>query len=186
MGTDRLEHKVPVALVQSAGNIYQVFRQAYETLISDRNVSALQKRTEKNYFEALNYLGWCTWEHYHFDIDETKILNDLDAIETSGVPVRYVLIDDGHLANKNRQLTSFTPDPQRFPNGWAPIMAHKNKDKIRWIGLWYALSGYWMGISPDNDFPTHVKTASILSMEVFCPVKAPRISTRSTSITFTL
>lgn len=121
-----------------------------------------------------------------FDIDETKILNDLDAIETSGVPVRYVLIDDGHLANKNRQLTSFTPDPQRFPNGWAPIMAHKNKDKIRWIGLWYALSGYWMGISPDNDFPTHVKTASILSMEVFCPVKAPRISTRSTSIMFTL
>ena len=159
MGTDRLEHKVPVALVQSAGNIYQVFRQAYETLISDRNVSALQKRTEKNYFEALNYLGWCTWEHYHFDIDETKILNDLDAIETSGVPVRYVLIDDGHLANKNRQLTSFTPDPQRFPNGWAPIMAHKNKDKIRWIGLWYALSGYWMGISPDNDFPTHVKNS---------------------------
>lgn len=159
LGTDRLEHKVPVALVQSAGNIYQVFRQAYETLISDRNVSALQKRTEKNYFEALNYLGWCTWEHYHFDIDETKILNDLDAIETSGVPVRYVLIDDGHLANKNRQLTSFTPDPQRFPNGWAPIMAHKNKDKIRWIGLWYALSGYWMGISPDNDFPTHVKNS---------------------------
>ena len=80
LGTDRLEHKVPVALVQSAGNIYQVFRQAYETLISDRNVSALQKRTEKNYFEALNYLGWCTWEHYHFDIDETKILNDLDAM----------------------------------------------------------------------------------------------------------
>lgn len=56
---------------------------------------------EKNYFEVLNYLGWCIWEYYYFDIDEIKILNDLDVIEIFGVFVCYVLIDDGYLVNKN-------------------------------------------------------------------------------------
>lgn len=157
LGSQSLGHKVPVALTQSAGSIYKVLRKAYEHLIDNRQVSALQKRTDKHYFDALNYLGWCTWEHYHFDIDEAKILHDIDAIEASGIPIRYVLIDDGHIAHQNRQLTSFTPDKQRFPNGWNRIMARKNKDKISWMGLWYALSGYWMGIAPDNDFPDDIK-----------------------------
>lgn len=41
----------------------------------------------------------------------------MNAIEASGIPVRYVLIDDGHIANEDRQLTSLTPNKQRFPNG---------------------------------------------------------------------
>lgn len=117
----------------------------------------MQKRTDKGYFEAFNYLGWCSWEHYHFDIDETKMLNDLDGIEASGLPIRYVLIDDGHLANKNRQLTSFVPDKERFPNGWKNIISRKKEDKIKWMGLWYNFCGYWMGISPENDFPEKIK-----------------------------
>ena len=71
--------------------------------------------------------------------------------------VRYVLIDDGHIANKNRQLTSLVPDKKRFPNGWSHIMKRKQADKIRWIGLWYSLSGYWMGISAENDFPPEIQ-----------------------------
>lgn len=174
LGCDRLSGKVPVALTQNAGSIYQVLRQAYETLIADHKTSALQKRTDKEYFEALNYLGWCTWEHYHYDIDETKILNDLDAIEASGIPVRYVLIDDGHIANRQRQLMSFVPDPKRFPNGWNKIMARKNKDRIRWIGLWYALSGYWAGISSDNDFPADIKQSLYTFNGSLLPGKSPR------------
>ena len=127
--------------------------------MADSSVSTLKRRENKEYFEAFNYVGWCTWEHYHYDIDETKILNDLDAIEASGIPVRYVLIDDGHIANKNRQLTSLIPDKKRFPNGWSRIMNRKQTDKIRWMGLWYSLSGYWMGISADNDFPADVQQA---------------------------
>lgn len=88
---------------------------AYNALIADKKVSSLKRRVDKEYFEAFDYLGWCTWEHYHYDIDETKILNDMNAIEASGIPVRYILIDDGHIANEDRQLTSLTPNKQRFP-----------------------------------------------------------------------
>lgn len=159
LGEDPLSGQVPLVLAQKSESAYDVFREAYHELITHPAVSSLKSRNDKKYFEAFNYLGWCTWEHYHFDIDENKILNDIDAIEASGIPVRYVLIDDGHIANKNRQLTSFTPDKKRFPNGWNRIMERKREDKIKWMGLWYSLSGYWMGISAENDFPANVQRA---------------------------
>lgn len=159
LGEDYLTGQVPLLLTQRAESAYDVFGNAYNTLIADKKVSSLKRRIDKEYFEAFDYLGWCTWEHYHYDIDETKILYDMDAIEASGIPIRYVLIDDGHIANENRQLTSLTPDKQRFPNGWTRIMKRKQFDKIRWIGLWYSLSGYWLGISANNDFPQKVRQA---------------------------
>lgn len=157
LGTDNLASQAPVLLAEKGKTVYNAIHKAYTALIGNREVSALQKRTDKDYFEAFNYLGWCSWEHYHFDIDETKMLNDLDGIEASGLPIRYVLIDDGHLANKNRQLTSFVPDKERFPNGWKNIISRKKEDKIKWMGLWYNFCGYWMGISPENDFPEKIK-----------------------------
>ena len=83
----------------------------------------------------------------------------MKTIEASGIPIRYVLMDDGHLAHKNRQLTGFIPDKQRFPSGWEKIMSYKKENKIKWIGLWYSLSGYWMGLSPENGFPQVVRQA---------------------------
>ena len=157
LGTDALASQAPVLLMEKGKTVYDAIHKAYTTLIGNQKISALQKRTDKDYFEAFNYLGWCSWEHYHFDIDETKMLNDLDGIEASGLPIRYVLIDDGHLASKNRQLTSFVPDKERFPNGWKNIISRKKEDKIKWMGLWYNFCGYWMGISPENDFPEKIK-----------------------------
>lgn len=159
LGEDSLTGQIPLLLIQRSPSVYDVFDNAYRSLMADKKVSSLKRREDKTYFEAFDYLGWCTWEHYHYDIDETKILNDMDAIEASGIPVRYVLIDDGHIANENRQLTSLTPDKQRFPNGWTRIMNRKQTDKIKWIGLWYSLSGYWLGISANNDFPQKVRQA---------------------------
>ena len=157
LGKDRLAEQVPLLLIQKSQTAYYAFNDAYRSLMADKTVSSLQKREDKKYFEGFDYLGWCTWEHYHLNIDETKILNDIDAIEASGIPVRYVLIDDGHIANEKRRLTSLTPDKLRFPNGWTRIMNRKQEDKIKWMGLWYSLSGYWMGISADNDFPEEIQ-----------------------------
>lgn len=157
LGEDALAGALPLILVQKSRSVYDVLEKAYDSLIADKAVSNLQKRERKAYFEAFDYLGWCTWEHYHQDIDERKILSDLDEIVASEIPVRYVLIDDGHIANKNRQLTSLIPDRKRFPEGWTNVMKRKQADKIRWIGLWYSLSGYWMGISEENDFPAEIR-----------------------------
>lgn len=157
LGKDYLKSRVPLLLIHQGKSIYSTIRQAYKALMKNTEISDLKSRTTKEYFEAFRYLGWCTWEHYHYDIDESKIVSDMEAIESSGIPIRYVLIDDGHLANKDRQLTSFTPDRQRFPAGWKNIMSRKKDNKIKWIGLWYSLSGYWMGLSPENEFPQTIR-----------------------------
>lgn len=157
LGEDALTTPLPLILTQTSRSVYDVFENAYDTLIADKTVSNLQKRIHKEYYEAFDYLGWCTWEHYHDDIDESKILSDLNNIEVSDIPVRYVLIDDGHIANKSRRLTSLIPDKKGFPEGWTNILKRKQEDKIRWMGLWYSLSGYWMGISAENDFPPEIR-----------------------------
>lgn len=120
LGEDALTGRLPLLIFRKSSSVYHVFSDAYDSLIADKAVSALRKRADKQYFNAFDYLGWCTWEHYHYDIDETKILNDIDAIEASGIPVRYVLIDDGHIANKNRQLTSLVPDKKTFSERMEP------------------------------------------------------------------
>lgn len=157
LGKDELKSQVPLLLIRQGKELYSTIRQAYQALTKDTEVSDLRSRTDKEYFEAFRYLGWCTWEHYHDDINESKIVSDIEIIETSGIPIRYILIDDGHLANKGRQLTSFIPDKRRFPSGWKNIISHKNNNKIKWMGLWYSLSGYWMGLSPENEFPQAIR-----------------------------
>lgn len=157
LGEDALSEQAPLLITQTNASPYNALQLAYQTLIADKNLSALQARRDKKYFEAFDYLGWCTWEHYHFDIDEAKVLSDISAIEVSGIPVRYVLIDDGSVSCNRNQLNSLEPLFNRFPSGWGKVMQRKNKEKIRWIGLWQALSGYWTGISADNDFPANIQ-----------------------------
>ncbi|WP_455586323.1 Sip1-related alpha-galactosidase [Bacteroides sp.] len=157
LGTDCLPLKAPLFLSGYGKSVYETLQQSYHRLIENTETSSLIKREDKVFFEAFNYLGWCTWEHYHYDINETKILKDLDTIEASGLPIRYVLIDDGHLSHTDRQLKSFVPDKERFPNEWKKILARKRDTGIKWFGLWYALSGYWEGVALKNDFPEEVK-----------------------------
>lgn len=158
LGSDTLSVITPEVIIERGTTPYEAIWKAYEKLISDREASALQRREEKDYFDAFRYLGWCSWEHYHYDIDEKKMLNDINDIEASGLPVRYVLIDDGHITAKDRQLQSFVPDSQRFPNAWEKIISRKSEEKIKWMGLWYNFCGYWNGISADNDFPEEIRS----------------------------
>lgn len=127
LGKDYLKPEVPLLLIRQGKDIYSTIRQAYQALMKNTEAADLKSRTAKEYFEAFRYLGWCTWEHYHDDINESKIINDMKTIEASGIPIRYVLIDDGHLAHKNRQLTGFIPDKQRFPSGWKKSCHTKRK-----------------------------------------------------------
>lgn len=90
-----------------------------------------------------------------------KILRDIADIKASNIPIRYILIDDGHIEHTDKKLTSLIPDPKRFPHEWKAIMAEKDSTLIKWIGAWYALSGYWEGIAPHNKFPQSIQKTFI-------------------------
>ncbi|WP_420536020.1 Sip1-related alpha-galactosidase [Culturomica massiliensis] len=157
LGLDTLNGKVPFLLSSSDTSVYGTLDKAYKKLTADRRIADLSARKDKKWYEPFSYLGWCTWEHYYRNINEGQLEKDICRIEESGLPVRYVLIDDGHVRNKAEQLTSFKPDSLKFPSGWAPLLNMRDPDKIRWMGLWYGFPGFWQGIALENDFPEYVR-----------------------------
>jgi hypothetical protein len=114
-------------------------------------------RTQKTYPAVFEYLGWCTWERYRFDISEHVLTAAIDGIESSGLPIRYVLVDDGYVNERERQLVGFDPTAAKFPRGWTPVTERKREDAIRWFGRWVNFNGYWNGVALENALPSEVQ-----------------------------
>ncbi|EIP99054.1 alpha-galactosidase [Opitutaceae bacterium TAV1] len=129
-------------------------------------------RNEKHYHPLFSHLGWCTWEQFRDNIDEQTLLDAIDEIDHSNLPIRWVLIDDGHLDQAKRdglitsdaggeapvdsgkrRLNSFSTDREKFPNGWVRIQERmRNSRSIKWSGIWLNFNGYWGGIASHNQF----------------------------------
>ncbi len=151
LGTERTAGEVPAVAWAVAENIYDSCYQAWETAVSCPEVNGLtQLRYKKHYNEPFRYLGWCSWEQYKKQIDEATLLNAIDNIEASGLPVRWFLVDDGHQESQGNRLVSFEPSPKKFPNGWKPVLARRDESRIKWFGLWHCFYGLWGGIAKDN------------------------------------
>jgi len=139
---------VPLYAWAYSDDVYTACRRAWELAI--RRTGWTDFRMNKEYPEIFKYLGWCSWEQYKWDISEEVLSNVAGKTEASGLPVRYMLIDDGHFIHKDKKLISFEPDKNKFPNGWEPILNLRKENKIKWIGLWYNMGGYWDTVARDN------------------------------------
>ncbi|RRJ97078.1 raffinose synthase [Opitutaceae bacterium TAV4] len=160
-------------------------------------------RHDKHYPEVFEYLGWCSFEEYKLDINERIITRALRALAASPVPVRWALIDDGHiddgsrvadpllqtqegvnggpgLANANaslhvRRLHSVHPHPEKFPHGWNPIRAAVDANpRLRWLGLWLNYNGYWGGIAPDHKLGVDIDN-HLISLDPQNPADSPKL-----------
>jgi len=154
LGTEAVSCDAPVFSWCYSYDVYTACRRAWALAITCKPVAGSTNfRANKKYPEVFNYLGWCSWEEYKWLINEKVLVDVVKQIEASGLPIRYLLVDDGHLdADEHRKLKSFNPNKNKFPNGWAPLLAMRKDDKIKWMGLWNTTSGYWETISPHNNF----------------------------------
>ncbi|MDX9881188.1 MAG: Sip1-related alpha-galactosidase [Prolixibacteraceae bacterium] len=144
--------EVPLLAWAISNNIYESVAEVWKELASSKLYKdKLSLRSQKEYPEPMNYLGWCTWEQYHKNINEKIILDAIENIENSEIPVRWLLIDDGHQTLKDGRMFSLEPDKNKFPNGWDPIITGKKEDKIKWMGIWHTLLMHWNNISPDHE-----------------------------------
>jgi len=155
LGTAEVGAEVPLLAWAQSENLYEACYLTWKKVL-ESNLAAVNTtwRTEKNYPEPFKYLGWCTWEEFKRDINGPLLVGSIQKIKKSRVPVRFALIDDGHewTAPGTEELISFEPDPQKFPNGWAPISDLKSEGDIRWLGLWHHQSGYFQGLAKENRF----------------------------------
>jgi len=89
-----------------------------------------------------------SWEALAFDLDTASAIALAERAAALGVE-RFVL-DDGWFGRRRDDRTSlgdWTPDPQRFPDGLAPLI-----DRVHALGMDF---GLWVEpemVSPDSDF----------------------------------
>lgn len=127
--------------------------------LADRTTDAALKeldyptlpRHDKKYPEVLDYLGWCSWDAFYQKVDKQGVLAKAEEFNRLGVPVRWMMIDDGWLTTSEGKLQAFDADPEKFGDGLAAtVTLLKEQYGVRWVGVWHTLVGYWEGIHPES------------------------------------
>ncbi|SFE19166.1 Raffinose synthase or seed imbibition protein Sip1 [Paenibacillus catalpae] len=108
-------------------------------------------RESKTYPELLDRLGWCSWDAFYHKVDEAGLLAKAEELQKLGLPVGWVMIDDGWSEVKDGKLVAFEADPVKFPGGLKrTVSALKERYGIRHVGVWHTIAGYWGGIHEDS------------------------------------
>ncbi|WP_372798597.1 Sip1-related alpha-galactosidase, partial [Pontiella sp.] len=150
-GTDAVSGKMPLLAWAKDRDMYRSLNKAWALALEELD-GQTDWRMNKSYPEAMKYLGWCSWEHFKKKINSGKLVQAAEQIEASGLPIRWFLVDDGFQIEQKTALKSFAPNPNKFPDGWKPLLDMRKEDKIKWFGLWHSYMGLWNGIHAENDF----------------------------------
>ena len=109
-------------------------------------------RNDRVYPERLRYFGFCSWDAFYSDVSAAGLVEKLQEFKEKGIPVRWLLIDDGWMQTGDRKLRSFQEDRRKFPEGLKGF-ARKAKEEydVEKVGVWHSLQGYWHGIEPGSE-----------------------------------
>lgn len=111
-------------------------------------------RDQRTLPEVFKYLGWCSWDACYLDVNEDAVIAKAREFQSKGVPLKWMLVDDGWSEEKERRLLSWQEDREKFPAGLAGLkQALKASYGIPWMGVWHALTGQWEGIDAKASFP---------------------------------
>jgi hypothetical protein len=142
--------RVPLFAYATSRDPYQLPRDAYQTAFAATEQYG-QLRWQKTLPEPFGWLGWCSWNAYQQTVNEEKILASARSLRDKGIPVGFMLIDDGWLTVKGQKLAGFDADPTKFPRGLAATARSLREDyRIRHVGVWHTFQGYWTGVDTES------------------------------------
>ena len=125
---------------------YEAIRKGFEVLEKEKLIRTKLKK-HKKFPETLNYLGWCTWNAFYHDVTHDGIIGKMEEFKSKGIPVRWVLIDDGWSEyNDDMTLRTIYEDRTKFPGGLKEtVKILKEKYNVLSVGAWHSATGYWKG-----------------------------------------
>ncbi|MBK1875989.1 Sip1-related alpha-galactosidase [Pelagicoccus mobilis] len=136
-GTAAVDGDLPLVAWARANSPYEAANKVWIQASNAPQIKGYMKmREQKDYPEVFNYLGWCSWEEFKKNISSDLLVGAFKTLEENELPVRYMLVDDGHFS-----LESLMPKKETFPSGYKPLTDLRNEDGIRWVGMWHALLG---------------------------------------------
>lgn len=130
-------------------NLSDAVQCAFQWLAKEKN---LRTRQERQLPDLFRYIGWCSWDAFYKEVNETGIRQKAAELAEKGVPVRWMMIDDGWMSSEGRYLTDYAPDSVKFPHGFRQMTEELRKSSpVKWFGVWHALGGYWSGVKPETE-----------------------------------
>ena len=125
--------KKPVTFtLNSYLNSVSIYNEAYKVLNNDNCSFSMNNPA----------IGWCSWYQYFSNIDEQKLLSNLEQlskIRKTLNPLKLFLIDDGYTAKNGEWGDWLNIDKTRFPNGIDSLVESMGKEDENFIpGLWIA------------------------------------------------
>ena len=147
-----------LSFVLAAGqNPFELPDKAEETAFKAMGKKDMIRKNRK-FPDILEYFGWCTWDAFYKDVNEQGILEKAEEFKQKGLPVKWVIIDDGWSKVQDGCLSSFKEDNDKFPAGLAKLSSKlKNEYSFSWVGVWHAFTGYWEGIHPESELACEMK-----------------------------
>ena len=134
----------PLYILAEADSVGEAVHCAFTRLAREKGIPMRQERRLPEQFRSL---GWCSWNAFYTDVDETGLRQKAEEFTQKSVPVRWMIIDDGWMSTQDTFLTDFTPDRKKFPKGFSQMVKDiRQSSAIQKFGVWHALGGYWSGV----------------------------------------
>lgn len=162
----KIENTLAFIINEGVGDPYPLVRDAAEYAFELLG-TGLHTRDSRRYPEIFNYLGWCTWDAMDIEVSEDGVFQKCKEFKEKNIPIRWIILDDMWADCKGINvrpyvdnslimhqyrcaLSSFDPDPTRFPNGLKYLVDEVAKYGIK-TGIWHPIAGYWNGIDHESD-----------------------------------
>ncbi|MCQ2426508.1 MAG: alpha-galactosidase [Lachnospiraceae bacterium] len=138
----------PFLAVASADSPYAAVEKSYAGARAAGAIRVPLKK-ERSVPELFDSFGYCTWNSFYTGVTSEKIYEKLEEFKAKGVPVKWMIIDDGWMQTKDSRLCSFEADPVKFPEGLKETVRRINSYGVK-VGVWHAFLGYWEGVCPGS------------------------------------
>jgi|ECHhosMinimDraft_1075155.scaffolds.fasta_scaffold01096_2 hypothetical protein len=177
LGIKRKEFGGAILISANSADPYESIQNVINALFE---ITPAKSRRSKKLPIFMNGLGWCTWNAMlGIDLNHEKIISVVKKIRDSGIPISWVLIDDGWQSLVNGALNEVDPDPTKFPGGFSALIDDLGKIGIQNVGLWFTINMYWRGVTEN-----FLKTVSADAVKTEDGYLVPKPSIESSYIMF--
>ncbi len=143
--------KGPMLAITRAADPFAAIDRNYE-FAREMGAIKVPLKGERELPDCFRGLGYCTFNTYELDITEEKVFAKLDEYKAAGVPLNWVLIDDGWQTYDDHLLTGMREDLVKFHSGLKYLVDRiKNEYGVKYVGVWHAIGVYWHGFKEGSE-----------------------------------
>ena len=135
------------------------------------HLKSFRQRHEKKLPGIVDFFGWCTWDAFYQEVTQEGVEAGLQSLTAGDTPPKFVIIDDGWQTVENDVNPVEENKPVFRLTGVKENVKFKNKDEgiknivdiakekygLKYVYVWHAITGYWGGVRPGEEYGSSMK-----------------------------